>query len=48
MDFAEKIAPKRAFVVLGETEGATFLAQRISGFFDIPVDVPREGEVYEL
>lgn len=48
MNFAEKIAPKRAFVVLGETEAATFLAQRIAGFFDIPVDVPREGETYEI
>ncbi len=48
MDFAEKIAPKRAFVVLGETEAATFLAQRIAGFFNIQVDVPREGETYTI
>ncbi len=46
--FAEEVAPKRAFVVLGETEAATFLAQRISGFLGIPVDVPREGETYEI
>lgn len=46
--FAEETAPKRAFVVLGETEAASFLAQRISGFLGIPVDVPREGEKYEL
>ena len=48
MDFAEAVNPQRAYVVLGETEAATFLAQRISGFLDIPVDVPREGETYEL
>ena len=44
--FAEAVKPKRVFVVLGETEAATFLAQRISGFLNIPVDVPREGETY--
>jgi metallo-beta-lactamase family protein len=48
INFAEKANPKRVFVVLGETEAATFLAQRISGFYDVQVDVPREGEVYEL
>lgn len=46
--FAEACKPKRVFVVLGETEAATFLAQRISGFLGIPVDVPREGETYEV
>jgi metallo-beta-lactamase family protein len=48
MEFAEAVNPKRAFVVLGETEAATFLAQRIAGFLGITVDVPREGERYEL
>ncbi len=48
MSFAEAVQPKRAFVVLGETEAATFLAQRIAGFFGIPVDVPREGDSYEI
>lgn len=48
LNFAEAVAPKRVFVVLGETEAATFLAQRISGFLGLPVDVPREGEVYEI
>lgn len=48
MMFVEKTAPKRVFVVLGETEAASFLAQRISGFLGIPVDVPREGETYSL
>ncbi len=48
MKFTKEVAPGRVFVVLGETEAATFLAQRISGFLNIPVDVPREGEVYEL
>jgi metallo-beta-lactamase family protein len=48
LKFAEEVHPKRVFVVLGETEAATFLAQRISGFLGIEVDVPREGETYEL
>jgi hypothetical protein len=34
--------------VLGETEAATFLAQRINGFLGIPVDVPKEGETYTI
>ncbi len=46
--FAEEVKPKRVFVVLGETEAATFLAQRISGFLGLPVDVPREGETYNV
>ena len=48
MTFAEDVKPKHVFVILGETEAATFLAQRIAGFFNIPVDVPREGETYEI
>lgn len=48
LKFAEDVSPKRVFVVLGETEAATFLAQRISGFLNIPVDVPREGEEYKV
>lgn len=48
VSFAKAAAPKRAFVVLGETESATFLAQRISGFLGIDAVVPREGERYEL
>lgn len=48
VQFAEDVAPKRAFVVLGETEAAVFLAQRLSGFLGVPVDVPREGEEYSI
>ena len=48
LDFVEKINPKKVFVVLGETEAATFLAQRISGFLNVPVEVPREGERVNL
>ncbi len=48
LHFAESVKPKRVFVVLGETEASTFLAQRISGFLGLKVDVPREGEVYEI
>ena len=48
MKFVEDVAPKQVFVILGETEAATFLAQRISGFYGIPVTVPREGESYQV
>lgn len=48
LNFAEAVKPKKVFVVLGETEASTFLAQRISGFLNIPTDVPREGETVEL
>ncbi len=48
LTFAEDVKPKKVFVVLGETAAATFLAQRISGFLNIPVDVPREGETVNL
>jgi metallo-beta-lactamase family protein len=46
--FADEVHPKRVFVVLGETEASVFLAQRISGFLGIPVDVPKEGEEYKV
>jgi len=48
MTFAEGVNPKHVFVILGETEASTFLAQRIAGFLNIPVDIPREGETYDI
>ncbi|MDO8523740.1 MAG: MBL fold metallo-hydrolase [bacterium] len=48
LGYVEQASPKQAFVILGETESASFLAQRIQGFLDIPVTVPREGERVEL
>jgi len=48
VSFAELVKPKKVFVVLGETESATFLAQRISGFLGIETAVPREGETVTL
>ena len=44
LDFAEKVNPKEAFVVLGEMESASFLAQRISGFLGIKSYIPQKGE----
>lgn len=44
LNFAEQINPKEAFVVLGEMESASFLAQRISGFLGIKTYVPQRGE----
>lgn len=46
--FAEDVKPREAFVVLGEMEAATFLAQRLSGFLGIKTTIPQEGERYEL
>ncbi len=48
LGYVEQASPKQAFVILGETESASFLAQRTQGFLDIPVSVPREGERVEL
>ena len=48
LGYAEAVNPKKVFVILGETEASTFLAQRIQGFLNIPVDVPREGETVQL
>lgn len=48
MSYVEGVNPKHVFVILGDTEASTFLAQRISGFLNIPVDVPREGETIDI
>lgn len=48
LHFAEQLAPRRAFVVLGEMESAAFLAQRLSGFLGIEATIPHEGETFEL
>lgn len=42
--FAEKVKPKKAFVVLGEMEASAFLAQRLSGFLGIDTYIPQKGE----
>lgn len=46
--FAEKVRPRQAFVVLGEMESASFLAQRMSGFLGIPAYIPEKGERIEI
>jgi len=48
LSFAESVNPKEVFVVLGEMESASFLAQRISGFLDIKATIPQEGEQIEI
>lgn len=48
LDFAEKMNPKEVFVVLGEMESASFLAQRISGFLGLKTYIPQKGERIEL
>jgi len=46
--FAEKVKPREAFVVLGETEASAYLAQRLSGFLGIKTHVPQKGEQIDL
>lgn len=46
--FAEKVNPKKAFVVLGEMDASSFLAQRIAGFLGIETVIPQKGEAIEL
>lgn len=48
VSFAEKVKPKKAFVVLGEMEASAFLAQRLSGFLGIDSYVPQKGETLFL
>lgn len=48
VEFAESANPKKIFVVLGDAEASTFLAQRLQGFLGVETIVPREGEKYEL
>lgn len=48
MSYTEAAKPKKAFIILGETQSSAFLAQRIQGFLGIPTDVPREGESVSL
>ena len=48
LSFAEAVKPKRVFVVLGEVEQSSFLAQRIDGFLGITSTIPQEGERIEI
>lgn len=46
--FVEKVKPKKTFVVLGEMDASSFLAQRISGFLGIESVIPQKGERIDL
>ena len=46
--YAEKINPKKVFVLMGEMEASSFLAQRISGFLGIETYIPQKGEKVTL
>ncbi|MDE2078860.1 MAG: MBL fold metallo-hydrolase [Patescibacteria group bacterium] len=48
LSYVEAVKPKAVHVILGETESASYLAQRIAGTLGIPVDVPREGETLDI
>lgn len=46
--FTEKVNPKKVFVLMGEMEASSFLAQRISGFLGIETYIPEKGEKVQL
>lgn len=48
VDFADKVAPQKVFVVMGEPKAATFLAQRIREELGINAVVPEKNSSYEL
>lgn len=44
LNFAHEVSPRKVFIVLGEMESASFLAQRISGFLGIETYIPQKWE----
>ena len=48
LEFVEKVAPQKVFVIMGEPKSSLFLTQRIRDYLDIDAVYPEEGKVYEL
>jgi len=48
LEFVEKVAPKKVFVIMGEPKSSLFLTQRIRDYLDIDAIYPEEGKEYEL
>ena len=48
VEYVEKIAPKKVFVVMGEPKASTYLAQRIKEELDIEAVVPEKSATYEV
>jgi len=48
LEFVEKSAPKKVFVIMGEPKSSLFLTQRIRDYLDIDAVYPEEEREYEL
>lgn len=48
LEFVEKVAPKKVFVIMGEPKSSLFLTQRIRDYLDIDAIYPEENKEYEL
>lgn len=48
VEFVEKVAPQKVFVIMGEPKSSLFLTQRIRDYLDIDAIYPEEGREYEL
>ncbi|KKP81377.1 MAG: RNA-metabolising metallo-beta-lactamase, partial [Parcubacteria group bacterium GW2011_GWB1_35_5] len=48
LEFVEKTAPQKVFVIMGEPKASLFLTQRIRDYLDIEAIYPEEGKGYEL
>jgi len=48
LEFVEKVAPKKVFVIMGEPKSSLFLTQRIRDYLDIDAVYPEEGKEYVL
>jgi metallo-beta-lactamase family protein len=48
LEFVEKSAPRKVFVIMGEPKSSLFLTQRIRDYLDIDAIYPEEGRKYEL
>lgn len=48
LEFVEKTAPRKVFVIMGEPKSSLFLCQRIRDYLDVDAVYPEEGKEYEL
>ena len=48
LEFVEKVAPSKVFVIMGEPKSSLFLIQRIRDYLDIDAVYPEENKEYEL
>lgn len=48
LEFVEKVAPSKVFVIMGEPKSSLFLTQRIRDYLDIDAVYPEERKEYNL